>query len=83
MGSVEWRPLALEALAELDSTIGERIVAKTIWLGRNIGTLALEPLHHGLHGLYKLRVGDYRIIYSLSKSVVIVEMVGHRSAVYH
>lgn len=42
------------------------------------------PLRRSLFGLMKLRVGDYRIIYSIQKEVVTVEVIkiGHRREVY-
>jgi mRNA interferase RelE/StbE len=33
-------------------------------------------------GLYKLRIGDYRVIYSKTKEGVIVLRIGHRHKVY-
>lgn len=52
--------------------------------------LMIDPVKFGkllrrtLKGLKKLRVGDYRIIYSVSKKIVTVEVikVGHRREVY-
>ena len=42
------------------------------------------PLGGNLKGLFKLRVGDYRIVYKYdrSKRQIIVVSVKHRSAVY-
>ena len=42
------------------------------------------PLRRNLRGLMKLRVGDYRIIYSIDEKVVTVHVikVGHRKDVY-
>ncbi len=42
------------------------------------------PLRRNLFGLFKLRVGDYRIIYKIEKAevVVLVISVGHRKDVY-
>ena len=42
------------------------------------------PLRRTLKGLMKLRVGDYRIIYSIKKDIVTVEVIkiGHRRDVY-
>ncbi len=53
--------------------------------------LTTNPLMYGVSlrgqakGYYKLRVGDYRVIYSVSKSskrVTIIILIGHRSRVY-
>jgi len=42
------------------------------------------PLRRNLKGLIKLRIGDYRIIYSIKKDIVTVEVIkiGHRRDVY-
>ena len=42
------------------------------------------PLRRNLKGLMKLRVGDYRIIYSIEKDTVTVHVIkiGHRREVY-
>ena len=42
------------------------------------------PLRRSLKGYMKLRVGDYRIIYSIDRRTVSVQVikVGHRKDVY-
>lgn len=42
------------------------------------------PLRKALKGFYKLRVGDYRIVYDIrqKKITVVVIAVGHRKDVY-
>ena len=42
------------------------------------------PLRRNLKGLMKLRVGDYRVIYSIEKQTVTVHVIkiGHRRDVY-
>ncbi len=42
------------------------------------------PLRRNLKGLMKLRVGDYRIIYSIEREMVTVFVIkiGHRKEVY-
>lgn len=41
-----------------------------------------EPLRRTLKGYWKLRVGDYRIIYKVAGKTVIVFRVGHRREIY-
>lgn len=41
-----------------------------------------EPLRRGLQGFRKLRVGDYRIIYRVSRNKIIILKIGHRKEVY-
>ncbi|MDE2027841.1 MAG: type II toxin-antitoxin system RelE/ParE family toxin [Candidatus Omnitrophica bacterium] len=40
------------------------------------------PLRKSLQGYYKLRVGDYRVIYRLDGHRVIILKIGHRRDVY-
>lgn len=41
-----------------------------------------EALLGEFEGLYKLRVGDYRVIYAMAAGDVLVLRIGHRSKVY-
>lgn len=40
------------------------------------------PLHHSLVGYRKLRVGDYRIVFRITKKQVIILIIAHRREVY-
>ena len=82
MASVEFKKHALKELEELDPAIGERIVEKIFWLEKNFDVLVPERLHHELRDLYKLRVGDYRAVYSIKGNVITIEKVRHRREVY-
>jgi mRNA interferase RelE/StbE len=41
-----------------------------------------KPLRTSLVGLRKLRIGNYRIIFEISKKKVIIFTIGHRRDVY-
>lgn len=43
-----------------------------------------KPLQYSLKGLRRLRVGDYRVVFSLeeSKKIVFVVKIGHRKDIY-
>ena len=57
-------------------------------IGRVIGDLANDPrpagVGRGPDGTYKVRVGDYRILYDIEddRLTVLVVKIGHRSEVY-
>ena len=40
------------------------------------------PLHGEFEGLFKLRIGDYRVVYALSGLDVLVLRIRHRSKAY-
>jgi mRNA interferase RelE/StbE len=81
---VEFTAEAVIGLEALTSTIQERILRKIRWLAENFDNLSPEGLSANLSGLFKLRVGDYRIIYSfdIERQCITVHKVGHRRDVY-
>jgi mRNA interferase RelE/StbE len=40
------------------------------------------PLKDSLKGHRKLRVGDYRVVFSMQRQIVYIEAILHRSSVY-
>ncbi|OGV96831.1 hypothetical protein A2W24_03265 [Microgenomates group bacterium RBG_16_45_19] len=57
------------------------IIARKIrWLGSQI-FLGEEKLK-GTVGAYRVRVGDYRIVYRKTKQVIYVVLIGHRREIY-
>ena len=82
MASLEWTNDALNDLAVIDFVIAQRIVAKAKWLEENFEDVVPEKLRKDLRGLYKLRVGDYRAIYSIRGNRLMVEAVGNRREIY-
>ena len=42
-----------------------------------------KPLRRSLKGFYKLRVGDYRVIFKIEKSKVKILAIKHRLVVYN
>jgi mRNA interferase RelE/StbE len=83
---VEFDPAAIKELEKLHKTIGRRIVK---FLRDRVANLE-DPrqiggsLQGSRSGLWKYRVGDYRVICSLEhdRLVVFVLQVGHRREVY-
>ncbi len=76
---------AARELAQLDKAAGHRIVERMNWLAANLDDLnKLEVLTGDLAGLYKFRVGDYRIIYEIvrDEQVLVIHAIGHRREVY-
>ena len=40
------------------------------------------PLHGSLKNLFKLRVGDWRVVYSITDSKILILVIGNRRDVY-
>ena len=77
-------PKALDALESLDKVTVKRILDKLSWLSENFDNLTPFPLKGALSGTYKLRAGDWRVIYSFDadKRIITVHLIGHRKDIY-
>lgn len=81
---VVFLPEAEEDLKRLDRAVGQRILAKISWLARNFESLVPERLSGSLRGLYKERVGSYRVLYSVNSEerLIAAHLIGHRRQIY-
>ncbi len=81
---VEFDPEAIASLEALTSVVQERILHKIRWLSENFESLNPQALSANLSGLFKLRVGDYRIIYSFDteRKYIMIHNIGHRRDIY-
>lgn len=79
---IELRPAAARALKKLDTPVARRIHGAIALLGEDPRPPASRPLR-GRPG-FRVRVGDYRIVYTVEDHVllVVVVMLGHRRDVY-
>ncbi len=85
MYRVEFDDSAAQDLARLGTKVVQRISNKLRWLAQNCDIVRHEALtEKRFKGSFKLRVGDYRVIYSLDRRVraIRVQEVGHRSEIY-
>lgn len=81
--AVEVGPAAAKALRKLDRPVQARLVKAMAALAGTPRPAGLKALT-GHPGLLRIRVGDYRIVYTVrdTQLLVIVVHLGHRSGVY-
>ncbi len=81
---VEFLTEAETDLAKLDSAVRERIFKKIKWLAENFENITPGPLSGELKGYFKLRIGDYRAIYSVNPKLklILIHLIGHRREIY-
>ncbi|HXX80212.1 MAG TPA: type II toxin-antitoxin system RelE/ParE family toxin [Thermodesulfovibrionales bacterium] len=82
MSKVEWEKEALDDLQKIDKPIVKRILNKISWLSRHFNNITPETLSGDMSGLFKLRVGDWRVVYAVEKDIIVIEAVGHRREIY-
>ncbi|OQA17530.1 MAG: Plasmid stabilization system protein [Chloroflexi bacterium ADurb.Bin360] len=75
---------AIRDFARLDKSVAQRISNRLEWFAAHLPELRAEPLAGDLTGFYKLRIGDYRVIYEIREPecLLIVHAVGHRREIY-
>ncbi|MEK6825845.1 MAG: type II toxin-antitoxin system RelE/ParE family toxin [Nanoarchaeota archaeon] len=77
---IEWKENALRNLRKIEISIVRRVI-------KNVEEMQEDPFSKDVKKLrgcqeYRLRVGDYRIIFSLEKDIITILKVGHRQQVY-
>jgi mRNA interferase RelE/StbE len=82
--ALQFSDRALASLKHLDKPVTQRILSKLEWLTANAAVIVHTPLTGDWSGFYRLRVGDYRVIYrlDLENHLIVVEIIGHRRDVY-
>lgn len=72
---------ALKDLEKLDQQVKDRIITK-------LKEFKEEPLTHAKKltnpklGSFRFKIGDYRVIFDLDDSVIVILRVGHRKTIY-
>ena len=80
---IEWKNSARKELKKLDKQIIPRILQAVETSAKDPSALTSKKLV-GRDSVYRIRVGDYRIVYSIESSVLTIEIikVGHRREIY-
>lgn len=81
--TVQYDPKALKELAKLDKLVARRVLTAVNALGDNPRPTGSRPLT-GYPDLRRIRVGDYRVVYTIRDTglLVLALRVAHRRAVY-
>ena len=81
---VTFRPETEKDFEQIEQQIAQRILRKIKWLSENFELIIPLPLKGEWKGKFRLRVGDYRVVYTVSEDEkrITVHMVGHRRDIY-
>lgn len=84
MYQVHFTPTAAKDLKRLNKPTAQRIFTKIRWLSENFSTLSPVSLTGQWTGVYKLRAGDYRVLYTFNKTEtsITIHFIRHRREVY-
>ncbi len=84
MYSIRILKSATRDLERLEKPVAKRISKRINWLAANLENARPEPLAADLAGLYKFRVGDYRVVYEIlaRENAIVIHQIGHRREIY-
>ena len=77
---VIWDKKAQDLLDKLDISIARRIIIKVKDLAENPFSRDVKRLKGETS--FRLRVGDYRIIFDIIRDTIIILKIGHRKNIY-
>lgn len=75
-----WDEKAWDSLNKLEPVISRRILQKIDELSENPFSKDIKRLR-GSHD-FRIRVGDYRVIFAIDKGTIQILKVGHRKHIY-
>jgi|JFJP01.1.fsa_nt_gi mRNA interferase RelE/StbE len=80
---IHWKESAKKELKKLDKTMIKRLLEQIDLLAENPRPLTCKKLQ-GMENFYRVRVADYRVIYSIEDNVLKIEIIriGHRRNIY-
>jgi len=72
------------SLRQLDKQVSQRVLDRIKWLSLHVEDISHRALTSNLRGLFKLRVGDFRVLYEIKYNTasVTIRFIGHRSDIY-
>lgn len=81
---LEFTPEAEQDLAKLNRDLRRRINEKLDWLQANFDEITPLALSDKWRGFFKLRVGDWRVIYKIEwgKNLIRIWIIDRRDKVY-
>lgn len=81
---MEFRPEAAEELRSLDKAVAQRVLRRLKRLSESYDSLTHEMLGAQWKGLFKLKIGSYRALYTADKEnrIITVHVIGHRKDIY-
>lgn len=83
MYKIEWKQSAKKELKKLKKEVIPRIIKAVESLSINPHPTGSRKLQGSEH-LYRVRLGDYRIVYSVENKILLIEIIriGHRKDIY-
>jgi mRNA interferase RelE/StbE len=74
---------AAKDISKLSAPVQKRLKAKLVFFASQPDPLAFaKPLTSPSDGQYRWRIGDYRVVFDLDQTVIVILRIQHRREVY-
>lgn len=80
--NIEYDSKALKQLKKLDKSIAELILDGIEEFASNPILTKIKKLKTSFDGAYRLRIGDYRIVFYQENDLMLISKIAHRKDVY-
>jgi len=80
MFNIEWKENAIRDLNKLNKIIAKRIFTKVSELKTNPYSKNIKRLRG--ENSFRLRIGDYRVLFEIDKEIITILKIGHRKNIY-
>lgn len=79
---IDYDVKAYKQLQKLDNSIAKKILNGIEKFAKNPNTTNTKKLKTPFDGAYRLRVGDYRVIFYQQDDFMLISKIAHRKQVY-
>ena len=80
MFNIEWKENAIKELAKLEKNVSTRIYKKVNSLKENFNSTDIKRMQNS--DLFRLRLGDYRILFEIKANTITILKIGNRKNIY-
>ena len=82
MYSYEFKSKALKQLKKLDKSVQRKIIDHLDQISTQEVLFSNKRLTQFKIGSFRLRVGDYRLVYDIDGKMITILLLGHRKEIY-
>jgi len=80
--NIRYDPKAMKQLSKLDKPVARMILEEIEAFADNPVITKIKKLKTPFDGAYRLRIGDYRVIFYLEEELMLISKIAHRKEVY-
>lgn len=79
---IEYDPKAVKQLSKLDKSIASSLLDGIEDFANNPVLTKIKKLKTPFDGAYRLRIGDYRVVFYQEDNLMLISKIAHRKDVY-